>query len=90
MIKMHQNARQSDSMTDLGKVLLHNSHASVGREGRLPRVISLVQKKIWKPTLSERLHQPFGNPLHRLGRDLGPEVTIKRRRRTSLSKELQQ
>lgn len=39
-------------------------------------------------TVSECLNQLFGNPLHRLGRDLGPKVTVKRRRGTSLSKEL--
>lgn len=38
-------------------------------------------------TLSERLNQLFGNPLHRLGRDLSPKVPVKRRWCSSLSKE---
>ncbi len=37
-----------------------------------------------KLTLPEGLPQLFGNPLHRLGRDLGPEVTVKWRWSTSL------
>lgn len=77
----------SDSMTDLGKGLLHNGHASAGREDRLPQVISLILKWNINLTLSECLHQLFGNPLHRLGRDLGPKVTVKRGRCSSLSKE---
>lgn len=72
-------------MTDLGKGLLHNSHTSVGRKDQLPQVVAL-ERNIHL-TLPERLHQLFGNPLHGLGRDLGPKVTVKWRRRSSLSEE---
>lgn len=74
-------------MTDLGKGLLHNGHASVGREDQLPQAISLTLKWDINLTLSECLHQLFGDPLHRLGRDLGPKVTVKRRRCSTLSTE---
>lgn len=86
-IKIHQNVSQSDSMTDLGKGLLHSVHATAGREDRLPQVTSPILRCNIKLTLSEGLPQLFGNPLHRLGRDLGPKVTVKRRRCSSLSKE---
>lgn len=77
----------SDSMTDLGKGLRHNGHASAGREDQLPQVTALILKWSINLTLSECLHQLFGNPLHRLGRDLGPKVAVKRRWCSSLSKE---
>lgn len=72
-------------MTDL----LHNGHASVGREDQLPQVLSLTPERNINLTLSERLSQLFGDPLHRLGRDLGPKVAVEWRRCSSLSEETQ-
>lgn len=71
-------------MTDLGKGLLLTGHASAGREDQLPQVISLRLRGNINLTLSEGLQQLFGNPLHRLGRDLGPKVTVEWRRCSSL------
>ena len=46
-----------------------------------------VEGGVLHPTLSERLRQLLGDPLHGLGRDLGPKVAVERRRCPSLPKQ---
>lgn len=81
---MYQNASgRSDSMTDLGEGLFHSIH----RLGGAITITSLIRRWNMKRTLSEGLPQLFGDPLYRLGRDLGPKVAVERRRCSSLLRE---
>lgn len=82
---MYQSVSQSDSMTDLwwGEVGV----TSQGRGGVYHRSLHRLSATITERTLSEGLPQLLGDPLHGLGRDLGAEVAVERRRSSSLSKE---
>lgn len=70
---------------------LHDRSASqrprLCREGGSATAGLITGKGNINLTLSERLHQLFGDPLHGLGWDLGPKVPVKWRRCSSLWKK---
>lgn len=84
---MYQSVSQSDSMTDLWWGEVGVTSLLQGRGVVYHRSLHRLSATNTQRTLSEGLPQLLGDPLHGLGRDLGAEVAVERRRSTSLSKE---